>query len=252
MNRIKIIGLALMAVFAFSAVGTASASANLGPFYKVEGKTLKAGETRLLLASARGNFQLNVATLGQTITCTGLSLTGPDQIEGGLVGKSKEVIDFTGCTQTGLGEGCSIENGLIATVPVVNLLGYSNSNRTGLVLVLFTPESGTVFTTVKLLGKCMGELKSIAVKGSVIGLAQEGGKPVEVGKGSESLHGEVVFHKPGPKTLWMEEANGSLVETKSKLELGGNAATLEGTALLLVDLVLSNGTRDPVVWGVFS
>jgi hypothetical protein len=251
MNRIRIIGLALMAVFAFSAVSTSIASAELGPFYKVEGKTLKAGETRLLLASAKESFKLEVATLGQTITCTSIALEGgQDQIEGGLVGKSKEVIVFTGCTQTGNGTGCSVEGGKVTTVPVLNLLGYSNSNRTGLVLVLFEPEKGKVFTTVKYTGTCT--LSSASVSGAVGALAQVGGNPVEVGTGTETLHGEVVFHKLA-KTIWVEQAGGSLVETKAKLEFGsGAAATLAGTALLLVDLVLPNGERDPVVWGVFS
>jgi hypothetical protein len=249
MNRIKLLGLALMAVFAFSAVASGAAQAQLGPFFKVEDKTLKAGETRLLLATAKANFTLESVALGETITCTALSLqAGQDQIEGGLVGKSKEVIHFTGCTVTGNGTQCAVENELIITVPVLNLLGYSNSNKTGLVLVLFEPAKGIVVATIKYVN-CI--VASQSLTGTVGALAQANGKPVEVGVGTETVHGEVVFHK-GAKTIWIENASGTTVENKTKLELAGIAATLQGTMLLLVDLVLANEARDPVLWGIFS
>ena len=246
MRIVKRIGVLVVTVFAFSAAITATANAQLGPTYKVNGKTLKAGETRLLLASAKEAFKLEAAALGQVITCTALSLEGgQDQIEGGLVGKSKEVAKYAGCTQTGNGEPCSIEGGTVTTAPVLNLLGYSNSNRTGLVLVLFEPEKGKVFVTVKYTGTGC-KVTSQAVTGTVGAAAQVGGQPVEVGVGTETLHGETGFTK-GAKTIWVEQEGGALKEIKTKLELAGLASTLAGVALLLVD---ENGSA--VNWGVFS
>jgi len=253
MQRIRIVGLALMAVFALSAVAASAASAVEGPFWKVNGSRLLSGETRLLLATAKENFILEDTVLGQTITCTALTLPEAAQMEiigstGGNAGKSKEVIDFTGCTQVGNGVKCTVVNSLVNTVPVLNLLGYSTAAKGGPALVLFEPESGKVFATVKYTSTVAEGCKSESqgVTGTTIALAQVGGAQVAVGGGTETLHGEVRFHKLA-KAIFIEKEGVVGAEVKSKLELAGTASTLQGTALLLVD-----SAGSPVPWGVFS
>ncbi|HEX5853587.1 MAG TPA: hypothetical protein VFY36_10895 [Solirubrobacteraceae bacterium] len=259
MTRIRPIGLALVAMFAFSAFAASTASAAQGPLWSVNKKHLKAGETRLLLVTAKENFELAVVATGVKIKCTGLTLPNAASmhIEGaapGNGGKSKEVLQFTTCTVENNGEGCEVAEGkTITTSPVVNTLGFPRGERMGPILVVFTPEANggftnnSVFVTVKFTGeKCLAT--SVPVLGQVIGEAFENGHPVEVDLtklGTESLHGEVRFIKPGPKTIWIENG-GTLKTVKTELKLAANAATLIGTALLLVD---ENGV--PAEWGVF-
>jgi hypothetical protein len=248
MKRIRLLGLALMAVFAFSAVAAGMASAVEGPLFAVNGQHLRPGETRLLLASSKGEFTLTSAGVGITITCTGLTLpnAGEMQIEGvapGNGGTSREVIQYTVCTVTGNGKNCEVEGGTITTNLVQNLLGYGNAARTGQVLVLFEPEKGLNFVTVKFVGsEC--KFKTTGVEGTVVGAAQVGGQPVLIGQPTESLHGEVSF--PHVQLIFIEQG-GALKHVKAGLKAFGVASVLKGIALLLVD---EGGV--PVRWGVLS
>jgi hypothetical protein len=219
-----------------------------GPFAKVNGKTLKAGETRLLLATAKEKFTLEAKAVGVSIACTGLTLpeAGQMQIQGLAVGRgvtSKETIEFTGCTQKGNGEPCEIEGGKLKTTPLLNLLGYGNAGKTGKILVLFEPESGSNFSTVKFTGAGC-KFTSTSVLGNVVGGAQVAGQPVLAGAGTETLHGEIKF--PHVQLIFVERGSG-LSHVKASLQAFGVAATLSGVALLLVD---EGGVA--VKWGVFS
>jgi Flp pilus assembly protein TadG len=150
MSRIRIIGLALVAVFAMSAVAASAASAATeGPFYKVAGKRLAATETKPLKAKASKNFVLTAS--GVVITCTKLKLSSASKIIGSTgknPGTSEETLEFEGCTVTGNGEGCEVENGKITTNVVTNTLGYATKERTGKILVprlsSFHPAADTV------------------------------------------------------------------------------------------------------------
>jgi hypothetical protein len=238
-----------LAVLALSAMATTTAAAAVeGPFWKVNGQTLKASETRLLLAKAKGTWTLEWKAKGVTILCNAITLSGAAhmQIQGLVAGNggiSNEAIDFTGCTQIGNGELCEVTNDLIATTPLLNLLGYSSSTRGGPVLVLFEPESGSTFMNINFIGEGCHEL-AFPVAGTVVGQAQVAGTPVAVGGGTETLYGEVKF--PSARTIWIERG-GILKETKAKLELGGIAWSVAGVALLLVD---EGGAA--VKWGIFS
>jgi hypothetical protein len=251
MTRIKLVGLALMAVFAFSAVAATAASAVEGPFYKVGGSRLLAGETRLLSASAKENFSLTGA--GVTITCTGLNLPVVNEMQiigstGANAGKSLEALNFTGCTTTTNGTKCDVENESVQTNLVSNLLGYSTATKTGPIFVLFAPDVAKDFATIRFKALTGGECKvpSLLVEGNVIGLARVNGANVVVGsEPAETLHGEVSFAGIN-KTIWME-TEGTLMSLKSHMEVGGLGAKFTGIALLLV-----NSATGPVNWGVFT
>jgi hypothetical protein len=210
---------------------------------------LGAGSTRLLLATAKEKFTLESKSVGITITCTGLTLpeAGQMQIQGvaaGNGGTSKEALEFTGCIVTGNGEPCEVEGKKVKTATITNTLGYGNASRTGPVLVLFQPEKGTNFVTVKFTGVGC-KFKDTPVEGSTVGAAQVGGSPVVIGKEpEETLHGEVKF--PHVQLIFIEKEK-SLKHVKAGLKAFGVASTLSGTALLLVD---ENGA--PVKWGIFT
>jgi hypothetical protein len=247
MTRIKLIGLALMAVFAFSAVSASVASAAIGPLFLVNGKHLLAGETRLLLATAKEKFRLEAKNASITINCEGLTLPTASemQIENvvGQGGVSREALEFTGCSVEGNGEPCEVEGGVIRTNLILNLLGWGNAQETGQILVLFEPESGINFVTVKFTGaKCKN--KTTGVTGKSVGGAQLNGKPYLVGQEADSLHGEVAF--PHVQLIFLL-TNGVLRHVKAGLEAFGVASTLKGVALLLVD---EGGAA--VSWGILS
>jgi hypothetical protein len=250
MNRIRIVGLALMAVFALSAVAASAASAVEGPFWKVQGSRLLAGETRLLLASAKENFILN-ASGGQKIECSSLSLPVASEMKiigstGANGGTSLEHIEFSNCIVTGNGTPCNTVGAKVLTTLLFNLLGYGTAARGGPVLVLFEPESGKAFTEITFSGTgCTVPLTT--VNGTVIGLARVNGVNVQPGAGTETPHGEVNFAETTvAKTIWVEK-EGALIETKAKLEAFGLGAKLKGTALIAVDV---GGVEVP--WGVFT
>jgi len=137
----KGMGLALAVLIVSSA---ATAAATEGPFWKVSGARLAAGETRLLLASAKEKFLIESKGVGITFACQGLKFPvgSAMQIVGQVPrnsGTGDEVIEFTTCTVTGNGSPCEVENGRITTILLLSLLGYGSASRTGQVLVLFEP-----------------------------------------------------------------------------------------------------------------
>ncbi|HWJ20249.1 MAG TPA: hypothetical protein VNR65_16150 [Geobacterales bacterium] len=249
----KTIGLTLVTMVALSAAAVAVANAVEGPFYKVGGSRLLENETRLLLASAKPGTPFVLTGTGLTVTCTSLSLPVANEMQligstGANAGKSLEALHFTGCTVASNGAGCDVENGLILTNLVSNLLGYSTPTKTGPILVLFVPDQAKDFVTIHFKALSGGECKvpSALVEGSVIGLARVNGANVVVGsEPAETLHGEVSFAGLN-KTIWME-SNGTLMSVKSGFNVGGLGAKFTGIALLLVD-----SAAGPVNWGVFT
>jgi len=232
MRRIKPFGLALVAMFAFSAFVATAAQAASGPYWSNSAKQLGAGETSKLSAASKGNFVLNQAATGITITCTGLKLNEGTAVgsSGGNSGTSNEIIEFTGCTVAGNGASCTLSKNTITTFPLTNTLGFSSSARTGPILVLFAPVSGTTFTEVLFTGTCnvKGTNK---ITGMAIGEAYVAGKVLNAGEKILTIKGELQFGKTA-KTVF-EEHSGVLTSSKSKLELGtGGVATLTGTAVI--------------------
>jgi hypothetical protein len=247
MNRIRLLGLTLMAVFAFSAVAATVASASGPPLFAVNGKHLLPGETRLLLATAKEKFKLEAKNAAVNINCAGLTLPTPSEMQienvAGQGGVSRETLEFTTCTVEKNGEGCEVEGKTIRTNLILNLLGWGNAQETGQILVLFEPESGPNFVTVKFVGE-LCKFKTTAVTGTTVGGAQINGKPYLVGQETESLHGEVNF--PHPQLIFLL-TNGVLRHVKAGLNAFGVGATLTGVALLLV-----NEGGVSVRWGILS
>ena len=252
MRSMKSIGAALLAVFAMSAVVAVAAQATEGPFWKVNGARLAAGQVALILASAKKTFTLQNPVSKVKIECSAFNLSEHSTLNGSSganAGTSKEVIEYSGCTGGAKEEGlnCKPTGGKITTTLVTNTLGYSNDNKTNsLILVLFKPSTGTTFTTITFEGtNCFAA--STAVTGSTIGEARVNGAGITVGGGTskgeiEALSGEVKF-TVGNKSILVENG-GLLTNTKSGLTAFGTAASLEGEAL--IDLV--NGNK----WGIFT
>ena len=82
-HRVRPMLVALLGVFAFSAVAAAAAQAEEAPFWTVpksegskETKRLAAGETRFITAKSYKKIVFSVPSLGISITCPALKLKG--------------------------------------------------------------------------------------------------------------------------------------------------------------------------------
>lgn len=227
MRHIKIFGLVLVALSAVGAMVASSASAVATKLhYSVGGHFLAAGETRLILAkvAAGSEFVLTGETLGvKAITkCKKLKLDPKHdpRIVGGLPGTSeKNLIEFEECSGTVGGTACT-------SVQVHNVLTRSElvmvvkpAAKAGLTGALFSPESGTKFTTI-LLNSCgiFGSIQA-EVTGTTVALASP--------ENTNQLFGKLIWNKAEDITE-VEGHNGT--KRKDGLKFAGNPATLNGTA----------------------
>jgi hypothetical protein len=192
----KLVGIAVAAVFAFSAVATASALARNNPrWYTGSPLTaLGAGSEKTLTAKARGAQKLSAGST--TLTCsgvgvqTGAKLIGSNQPNAGT---DSETLVYTGCHVEGK-PGCEArtKGGAnaeeIVTHALSSKLGYktkggaeSESDNT---LTLFTPASGSVFVEIELkkVTESCPSFTTATVEGSVAVENVEGstGKTVHV------------------------------------------------------------------------
>jgi hypothetical protein len=239
--------LAFATTLVLAAVAASAAHATEGPFFKVEGNTLKAGETREALVTVKEKFVLEAKATGQVITCLGVTYSGPsfEVLSSKVTHLSASALEFSSCTVTGNGTKCAVQSGKITTTPVIGTAGYANSNRTGQILGLVEPQSGKVFGTIKFVPETGGSctVSSTPASGTMIGEAFVAGKAVSVGENEiETVKGELHYTKSS-KTIWIE--NGTTTkETKARLEVFGVAVTLSGQ----VGIELTSHEN----WGIFT
>jgi hypothetical protein len=253
MLRIRIMGLALIAVFALSVVAATAAQAEEGPFYKATGKRLAAGGKINISTSKAvsvGGFKLK--SLGIAITCTTATISKGGNIKGSTGandGTSEETLTFGGCTVEKNGEPCKVEGEKVTSKSLENSLIYEKETRKGKILVVFKPVTPPVFAVVKFEGAGC-KVASINVEpatkgGGVIGEAWSGGKAIEVGKEpAEAKVGEVNFPATAIKEGFLEK-EGALTKVAGGLIVtGGVAATLTGTE--------SFELEGSPLWGVYT
>ena len=194
MTRIRIIGLALAAVFALSAVAASEAMA--APEFSKEKDTFKTTSGESVL---RGG-------LGSTIKCK------KDTGEGELTGKTtlNAKVTFEGCSGEILGKKCAetISSTLVGTLGEV-----AKSEAESEVGLLFKPKSGAFAEF-----KC--GTTNISVEGSVAGEV----KPIH----ELNTKGKLVFLASGTSQRIKEITVGGKKE-KPSLKTFGLASSLEGT-----------------------
>lgn len=249
MTKLKVLGVAALLIFALSAITATAAQALEGPFYKVEGKRLAAGESAELETEATEQFVLSNGV--QQIICTKLKVEPKATIRGSsknVSGTSREILVFSGCSVTGNGEPCEVTGGTIKTEEVENILDFGEEKpKAGAgLLVLFKPVKGAVFVKVKFTGAgCT--VPEAAVEGSVAGQsdneAQERIK-AESATETEGKSGLIIF--PNPASTIDCFFNEKEVETcvKPSIKSFGKAAKFTGHALVKL-----SGKQK---WGVFT
>lgn len=230
MKHIKIVGLCLVAMFAFSAVAAATASAAARPEFLKCGKTpkvekkLPAGEfanKECTEAQAEGKYRLEAVTFGTPVT--GKSKAVTFNVDGKVIKCKKSTsageisnefeatvtITFSKCGVNGSSkEPCGAE-GTITTKPLGAGLYFANEEEKEAVVLL---EAGGGFAEFT----CGTE--PIAIEGFVFGSVKNSKKGVTL---TFALNGE---HKQAVTTGWFFGPLGP-----ATLESAGKEATLEMT-----------------------
>jgi len=191
MKRISMLGLALVAIFAFS---VASASAAQPVFYGVAeiGGTVEAQK----ISGALGAAFLEGKTSKAKISCTGGTATG--EITSSTVTKNN-VTTFTGCSTSELPcNSTGDPSGTIKTTKLEGVLG--NVTATLPAIRLFAPgEAGKSPKTGVLADfKCGGELVHAVVTGSVIG-SLSGAQGVTPAEGKFAASNKLTFAETAGK-----------------------------------------------------
>jgi hypothetical protein len=248
MKRFRLIGVALLAVFALGAVASV-AQAEVAPSFTIGGTRLIAGRTHNFDSRAIKPFILTNALGTIHIECTGLSTR-----EGVLLGsnpespgKDNEITVFSGCVNAvgSNGENCLLsneENGketitTLTTEPlkseqVENVVSGTKGNQ---LLEEFFPAKGSVFITLFFRGTCTvfaAKVSGQVVGESVLDNSSEG--KVELGQAPQERTSWLVrFPEPPITKVWLI-SNGIGTIVKTEQTAFGEKSIQLGTALVLL------------------
>jgi hypothetical protein len=238
MKHFRLIGMALLAVIAFSAVVASAASAEEAPFWTVGGTRLEAGQTRFITAKEAKSFKLSGA--GVAVTCTATAVGSGAVILGsepGEPGTNDETVTFSTCKVEGnpgksekvKGE-CETVTEPITTKNLKSTL-VLDSTKTKL-LVLFQPASGATLAELKFPKGC--KIESTLVTGSVLAEAlNEKEEPITTSStATQYKTGFLRFPAAQPVEVWVVTAKTGKKLTVKTLEAFGTVAELSGTALV--------------------
>jgi len=230
-SRVRLMLVALFAVFAFGAVGTAVAQATEeeAPYWSIEGTRLLANKTHYITAKAVSSFVLAKDGL-TSVTCTVVSLKEGVLLgsEVGFEGKNNETIEFKTCTVAGSGNSkCTVEEPIV-TNPILSELVYTKETKN--LLTLFKPATGAVFVTLKFKaatgGKCF--VAETQVEGETLSERIEDKENPKKSYILRSLGSEQ------PEEVLLVENKISKVVKVAPLRAFGGESTLTGEALILL------------------
>jgi hypothetical protein len=238
MGRFRLIGLALLAVFALGAVMASAAQAEEAPYWTVTGTRLEAGQTRFITAKEVSPFVLNSPSLKLKVTCDETSVL-PHAVllgsEPGEPGTNDEIVTFDDCTVEGNGSGSECTK-VTEPINTVNLKSELVEDKTKTkLLVLFQPASSNLLAELKFPKGCKVEIAKVTGSVNAAVIDEATGDPVELpSKKEEAESWELKFPASQPVDIWLIKGGvGKEVETKA-LEVNGTLAELSGTALILL------------------
>jgi hypothetical protein len=245
--RVRLMLVALLGVFAFSAVAAAAAQAEEAPFWSVGGTRLGAGETHYMTGKKYSEkFVLSAGFV--IIECNNVRVTENASRRSALLGSAAGnpgiglgVLElFEGCKVTGNGTKCKIVEPLV-TNPVKAELVETEKGEKGSLLMEFTPARGVTFMTLRFEPETGGEckLKETGVTGGVAAQVRvDPNKPPELGELVSLPNGKkegtswlINFPSTPIKEVWLiKEGTGSQVKLE-ELTAFAESATIVGTAL---------------------
>jgi len=243
MKRFRLIGVALLAVFALGVAGASVAQAETAPFFTVGGTRLVAGKTHNIEAHALKPFTLTDAASATTIECSAFTLKEGVLLGSnfGSPGKDNEVVVFTGCKLLA-GNGfpnCKLVSETITTEPlkseqVESVVSGTKGNQLLEEFFAANTENGFVTLHFEGTGCTVAEL---IVSGQVVGevLKDSSEEKLELGVGTptEVTSTIVKFPPTAIKEVWLI-SNGIGKIQKTKQTLAGSESVQTGTALVLL------------------
>jgi hypothetical protein len=230
-------------------VAASTSQAIEGPFFKVSGKRLLAGETREAEAKIASTKYV-IAGGGLSIKCTGQKTEKAILLgsTGSNASSEETTLVFEGCAVTGNGEGCAVAGGKIKSERLIDFNEYPKSPPAiGFALTLLLRAAAkNLFSTIKFEGAGC-KMIEVALEGTVIGEALNAEKtPIKIGEASES-EGTTAFENFPPTripTAFIEE-EGKFKEVKATMKFFGVAvSTFEGTTEV--------GLSGKEKWGTFT
>jgi hypothetical protein len=245
MKRFRLIGVALLAVFALSVVAASGAQAETAPFFSIGGARLAAGKTHNFDARAIAPFKLEGS--GTVIECANLS-TAEGVLLGsnaGEPGKDNEVVNFSGCKSTGNGTACHLaatkggpEVSTITTNPLKSeQVENVESGHVGKKLYeeLFPAKKSEGFVTLHFGGTCTIEEGVVAGQVVAQDLYDNGTVgQVELGQSAVEAKSWIVNFPSTPITsVWLISGSGGK-EVATEQTLFGATSKQIGTALVLL------------------
>ncbi len=256
-SRVRLMLVALLGVFAFSAVAAAAAQAEEAPFWSIGGTRLAAGKTHYIttkIYNVTGQAEgvtLKAAT-GQTFHCTTMKLK-----EGVLLGSNvgnpgtnDEVIEFSGeCTVANNGTGCKVKEPIV-TNSVKSELAESEKSTTAILLMEFFTTSGPL---AKLTFEGTGcVIKETTVSGKLAAEVREDpnngtlGAVVKLPNEKKEAKSWLLNFPTTPIThVWLIK-NEIGEETKLELVSFSERAAVSGTALIL--LANAKSESEETLW----
>jgi hypothetical protein len=258
---------ALFGVLALGALTAAAAQAVVAPTWSIAGTTLAEGKTHYITAkiyttTAAPRFTLTGG--GVVVTCLAVRLKsgvllGAKKESGGT---NNEVLEFYGaCEVTGNGTPCSVTEPIVTNNVRSELVETAGAvpGTSGSLLTLFEAENKTLgFVTLKFTGsgcKAASIIVSGQVAAQVLTDPENGtlGKLVELPKVNSTEAKSWLLNLPvTPITKVTKITEGKVTEPKVELLVGGETATLTGTALVLLGEKNASGEivteKTPTLW----
>jgi hypothetical protein len=230
MKQSRLIGVALLAVFALGAIAASAAQAEEAPYWTVNGTRLEAGQTRFITTKESKPFVLGGD--GLTITCTETNVLPHGVLLGsnaGEPGTDDETASFKVCKA----EGNSVSKcgALFEPINTTNLKSELVLDKTKTkLLTLFQPRSGSLLATIKF------EACEFKVTGSFLVEAlnsKEEAITTSTPK-EQAASGYLRFPAAQPVEVWLIKAGTGSLITAKPLEIAGAPLTLSGQILILL------------------
>lgn len=254
MKRIRIAGLALLAVLSLGVVVATAAQAAEAPFYSIESKRLGAGETQAVTLTQTASYTLTAGTTVITCVKSGANNSIITGSAAGEPGTSSGTVSYSGCTVAGNGSTCKVGHegkGEILTEKLKDELVYdATSKESKSVADEFTPETGKVLAKVTFSGAGCEPLEQgvIAVEGQAVAQVYGGTTRkeflLELGKAPVlATTGTILFPEKKISSVILFKA-GVGTQTAITLKFGASPASLAGES----EVKLSSGKK----WCVIS
>ena len=248
-NRVRLMLIALLGVFAFSAVAAATAQAEEAPFWSIGGARLEEGKTHYIsvkgynVTGQTAGYRIGAST-GQAVRCPFIRLKEGVLLgsKAGNPGTNDEVIELFGeagntCVVEGNGTSCKVKEPIV-TNPVKSELVESEKSTTAALLVEFFTTSGPfgvltfegtgcVVKETLVSGKLAGEVREDPNNGTLGGVVKLPNEKKEAKSWLLNFPTTPIHH------VWLIKG-GLGEETKIELVSFTAESTLSGTALILL------------------